>query len=163
MRNRSSWLLVQIWPGARPLKRWLHSPVHRSTNVKIRQPHIREYEAGESGANFTLVTDRAAQVKCKNASVGTHFTTPSNIHVLPDVYCLLPVHCFINLAQNKLKRVCSKLRLTPEVLARLVQTMIWWWRCTLVVISLSTHFPSHGSRLPTCVNFNPGMENQLHV
>ena len=26
---------------------------------QIRQPHIREYEAGESGANFTLVLNRA--------------------------------------------------------------------------------------------------------
>ena len=40
---------------------------------QIRQPHIREYEAGESGANFTLVMRSAISAyndKCDDKPVG---------------------------------------------------------------------------------------------
>ena len=51
-------------------------------------------------------------LKCKNTFISTKFATYSNIHILPGVWCLSPVHCLNNLARNKLKFVCFKLRQT---------------------------------------------------
>ena len=66
--------------------------------------------------------------------IGAHFVTSSNIHVLPGVWCLSLVHYVINLARNKLKFVCLKLRLTQEF--DLLPVVVWnkslsqgarWW------------------------------------
>ena len=51
----------------------------------------------ETGSGVVAFTDLAAQLKCKITFIGTRFATYSNIHTLPGVQCLSPVHCFINL------------------------------------------------------------------
>ena len=46
---------------------------------QIRQPHIREYEAGESGANFTSVLDRP----CCTKHLQMHFRKLISLNIVP--------------------------------------------------------------------------------
>ena len=66
----------------------------------------------ETGFGDVAFTNWTAQVKMQKYIFGTHFATCNNLHLLVGVYCLSPVHYFINVAGNKLKFVCLKLRLT---------------------------------------------------
>ena len=52
------------------------------------------------------------RLECRNEFIGTHFAACINMHILRGVWCLSPMHYFINLAWNILKFVCLKIRLT---------------------------------------------------
>ena len=76
--------------------------------------HLSWHQTPETASGVVAFTTWGAQIKMHKYIYWCIFATCRNIHILPGTYCLSPMHCFINLAQNKLNFWYLNLRLTQQ-------------------------------------------------